>query len=204
MWLTNPTRFTSAHLVILAKLQFIIEQDENDYNKLNFKYSLFRPDFPMTNWIPQGASTDITVVSGAFEDWLSDVVSKYLESASIPDQWTELRNVQPMISSKSFTKEDLEAFTDTEKKQIEDSLSKFQQLIQEEMSPVKEQLDYIQEKLDYLDAAVDRLNRFDWKGVALSTVMGIATNLSIDTNTGKQIFDLFQQAFRSAIQFLPK
>src|SRR5258706_12271219 len=79
-----------------TNLQFIIKQDENDYNRLNFKYSLFRPDFPMTNWIPQGASTDITVVIGAFEDWLGDVVSKYLEFESIPDQWAEIRNVYTM------------------------------------------------------------------------------------------------------------
>ncbi len=109
-----------------------------------------------------------------------------------------------MASSKSFTKEDLETFTDNEKKQIQDSLSKFQQLIQEEMSPMKGQLDNIQEKLDYLNAAVDRLNRFDWKGVALSTIIGIATNLSVDTNSGKQVFDLFQQAFSSVIRLLPK
>lgn len=186
-----------------SSLKFIITQNSEDYERLSYQYSKFEPGFPKYS----AGNYGIDLICREYKDWLSKHVAKHMEFESIPDLWAEVKAIQPMISSKSFTQEDFEMFTEREKFQIQESLKEFQRLIKEEISPMKESLDNIQEKLDYLSNAVNKLNRFDWKGVALSTVIGIATNLSVDTNSGKQVFDLFQQAFQalgSTIRLLPK
>ena len=70
----------------------------------------------------------------------------------------------------------------------------FRVLVIAEFNPDREQLAQIDERLSYLDPAVDRLNRFDWKAVALSTLIGMATNLTLDTERGRILWGLFQQA----------
>src|ERR1700730_9725630 len=60
-----------------------------------------------------------------------------------------------------------------------------------------EQSEFINERLEYLSKAVDRLNRFYWNGVAISVVMSIAVNLSVDTERGRVLFNTFKAAFRA-------
>jgi len=122
------------------------------------------------------------------------------------------------MGSTSFTTEDFEMFTDREKVQIQDALAEFKRLVKEELEPIKKDmsqvkegcepikndLGHLDEKIEYLNESVNRLNRFDWKGVALSTIIGFVTNLSVDTTTAKHIYDLFQQVFGMASNLLPK
>ncbi len=56
--------------------------------------------------------------------------------------------------------------------------------------------------IKYLSAAVDRLNKFDWKGVALGTIIAIIIQLTLDTEKGQRIFEFFQRVF-SYIIYLP-
>jgi hypothetical protein len=182
-------------------IKFTARQSSNDLEYLDCAYTKFKPGLPeikMSEW------TNIDRICEIYKDWLAKDATKALELTNIPDQWAELMVIQPIISSKAFTQEDFEIFTENEKQQIQDSLKEFQRLIKDELDPMKEKLESIQVKLDYLSASLSKLNRFDWKGVALSTVIGIATNLSVDTSSGKQVFDLFQQAFGTVIRLLPK
>ena len=71
-----------------------------------------------------------------------------------------------------------------------------------EFNPSREQLRLIQMQLDYLSEAVGRLNRIDWRGLAVSTVITIAIQLSLDTEKGKLLFQLFQQAFSVSLKLL--
>ena len=47
-----------------------------------------------------------------------------------------------------------------------------------------------------------RLNRFDWTGLAISIVVSIAVNLSVDTEGGRLLFTLFKAAFRATTKLL--
>jgi len=49
---------------------------------------------------------------------------------------------------------------------------------------------------------VDRLNRFDWSGLAISIVVSIAVNMSVDTEDGRVLFTLFKAAFQATTKFL--
>ena len=53
----------------------------------------------------------------------------------------------------------------------------------------------ISQKLDYLTEAIDRLNKFDWRAVAFSTIMTISATLSLDTEKGSLLIELFKQIF---------
>jgi hypothetical protein len=80
---------------------------------------------------------------------------------------------------------------------LREALAVFEALIINTLSPDSEQLREIHSRLEYLANAVDRLNRFDWRGLALTTVIGVATTLSADTQTGRQLWGLFVQAMKS-------
>jgi len=56
-------------------------------------------------------------------------------------------------------------------------------------------MESIDDRLDYLTQAVDRLNKFDWKSLLISTIISISVALSFDTEKGKQLFNLFKQVF---------
>jgi hypothetical protein len=141
-------------------------------------------------------------VAFMLEVWINSVVVQYFVEEATEDHWERLKQYQPFISDSTFTQEDLQPFSLEEKVQIRSSLQVFQQLVVENYNPDDDQLEFIEERLDYLSKAVDRLNRFDWKGVAISTVIGIGINLSVDTQTGPKLLKLLEQAFQSVRLFL--
>jgi len=157
-------------------------------------YSEIKPDFPLSkNRMPSVSNKNIDGVSKLFRRWLSYNIKQYFELTAL-DEWEELQLAQPMLSTKSFTKEDFKKFTEPEKEQIRVSLSEYSRILEEELKPVKEDLEFIKERLDYLGNSLDRLNKFDWKGVSVSTIIGIITNMSIDQTTAARLYALFQQA----------
>ena len=56
-------------------------------------------------------------------------------------------NLEIVTDKRTFTESDLEMFTEDEKLLVRDSLSEFETLLRDEISPVKEDLKEIQEKL---------------------------------------------------------
>lgn len=68
--------------------------------------------------------------------------------------------------------------------------------------PEQAEMQIISDRLDYLSHAVDRLNRFDWQGIAVSTVLSIATTLTLDTDRGRVLWGLFQQAMSSVVHLI--
>jgi hypothetical protein len=60
-----------------------------------------------------------------------------------------------------------EDFTNEERQQLKLAIATFRLRLIETFNPTEEQLHVVLAKIDYLISAVDRLNRFDWKGVAL-------------------------------------
>jgi len=82
------------------------------------------------------------------------------------------------------------------------AVDRFRTSIVNDFQPSPEQIEFIDEKLDYLTKAVDRLNHFDWRALAIPTVISIAINLSADTERGRLLFRLFQEAFKSTFKLL--
>lgn len=150
----------------------------------------------------EGAYVDFAAILGFFKNWLSTEIGLYLEEQSLPDFWAQARGQIELLEPNPPTDEETAFFSKDEKAQLRFSLQDFKRLVEAEFKPEPEQLELINARLDYLTEAVDRLNRYDWKGVAISTVIGIATTLTLDTQRGQVLWGLFQTALRAAFQLM--
>lgn len=188
---------------------FIIQQNPDNFDQFLFDYTKYEPNFPFksdtfTNDIELALPTyeALSTIEPEFNYWLNAVVKRYLYEKEMPDLWSYVRNYTPLSSISSIPEEDYQPFSDEQKLQIRLGLKEFKKLVVENYNPTKDQLEFISERLDYLSDAVDRLNRFDWKGLTLSILTSIAINLTIDTQGGKMLFELFTKALQSVIKLL--
>jgi hypothetical protein len=184
---------------------FMVRQKADDYDHFTTNCTLFKPGFPLSKttdaYNEDMSFYDMKHVDMQLSDWARDAI-RYLAEETSPDLWTQLKTYSFFASTSSIPSEELQQFTDHEKIEIKASLQDFEEHIIEKFDPVQEQLDFIKERLEYLSQAVDRLNRFDWKAQALSTLTSIAINLGVDTETGNQLLQLFKQAFESITRYL--
>ena len=68
-------------------------------------------------------------------------------------------------------------------------------LIHKNLETTVEEQQVVNNRLDYLIEAMNRLNKFDWKSIAISSIMSISVALTLDTNKGQLLFDLFKKVF---------
>ena len=154
------------------------------------------------NILPPSVWVSIDKVERQFVEWLQEDVSPLLEERETQDLWTRYSGSIDAIHKFKTSEQEFEQYSDDEKIQIKQSVNNYRLLVIENFNPDDEQLEDINVRLDYLSQAVDRLNRFDWKAVAISTVIGIATNLAVESEGGRQLFELFQEAFSQIILLL--
>jgi hypothetical protein len=177
------------------------------------RYSCFNVGFPLRAYeVPICHDDNVTHVThelrishvhSAFDSWLREHIKPYIDEMVQPDLWTQIEQQKQLISADPLTDYETSSFTEAEKQQVRASIGQFRVLICESFPPTQDQLEVIDQRLDYLMAAVDRpINRLDWKSIALSTVVSIFITLSLDTNRGRQLFELFKQAFGGALHLL--
>ena len=136
-----------------------------------------------------------------FNRWIAQHVNACIAEESVPDLWETLQ-AEAFLSEKSIQEHDDSFFSEAEKVQIKIALVSFQYRAVKQFRPSADQLASIEKQIKYLSDAVDRLNKFDWKGVAISTLIGVCTNLSLDTERGRQLYGLFQQAMTAVSHLL--
>ena len=146
-------------------------------------WNVYAPGFPQDGEVFEW---DIKYVANHVAKWMLNSVQPYLADMEKPDLWTQyVEGIESIPAFKTFEGE-FEQFSDDEKFQIKQSISNYRILVIENYNPTDEQLEEINEKLDYISQAVERLNRRDWIGVAISTVIGIGINLGVDTEGGRR------------------
>ena len=82
-----------------------------------------------------------------------------------------------------------------EKAQIKLAINDLKLLIHKSLETTEEEQILVNKRLDYLIDAVNRLNKFEWKSVAISTIMSISIALTLDTTKGQLLWDLFKKVF---------
>ena len=184
-----------------SPLFFLARTRAEDYHDHDSRYVKFAPDFPKSDYLPRENWCGIDKIYDYFNDWLNNHVKLYLEELEVSDLWEQLEgnnlfNSDPLSNRSSIN------FTKPEKERITASIDHFRKLIEVEYSPTEEQLEIINDRLGYLTESLDRLNKVDWQGIAISTVMSISIALSLDTENGKNLFTLFKQAFTAALEYL--
>lgn len=196
------TEYAQVAFVIVLKdtpLKFIAGCIGKSFYLFIRKSTTFAPSYPMESSY-EGESIENTL--GAFKKWLNQVVKEYIKENEMPDNWAELEMYSSFFSGSNDPTEEPTEFTEAEKETVRQSINRFRRLVTETFKPSKEKEEFINERLDYLVKAVDRLSRFDWRGVAFSTIVSIAVNLSVDTEKGRIFYGLLQQAFQSALHLL--
>lgn len=98
--------------------------------------------------------------------------------------------------------EDTEYFTDDEKYSLRMSVETLRLSVVNTFQPSDDQLKVIDGHLEYLKHAVDRLNRIDWRAVAVMTSIQISTVLTLDTEKGRLLLSLFEQVFSEALKLI--
>ena len=77
------------------------------------------------------------------------------------------------------------------------SINELKGLIINKFELLEEQQKIVNDRLDYLAEASGRLNKFDWKGTLVNTIMSMSIALSLDTEKGKILLKLFQRIFQN-------
>lgn len=112
-----------------------------------------------------------------------------------PDLWSEYKNGNNSLNFNDIDCNDKDLFSISERKQISMSINELKLLINKNFETSVEEQNLINERLEYLINSTKKLNKFDWKSLTLSTVIGIATTLTLDVEKGKLLFELFRQVF---------
>lgn len=86
-----------------------------------------------------------------------------------------------------------EYFSQEEKSDIRARLNEFRELITDMIKLNESQYFQLNERLDYMSGALDRLDKVDWKGVAISTLMSAAIALNLDTSIGAKWLATIEQ-----------
>ena len=163
-------------------------------------FDLFFPSWTIysPNWKSTGANPSAWPETfQLFQKWLETTVKNYIDDQNTIDLWEEYLNGNSVVCLKSIDFDNQENFTPDEQQQLRMSINELKRLIVNKFELLEEQQKIVSERLDYLVEASKRLNKFDWKGTLVNTIISISIALSFDTNKGKILLGLFQSIFRS-------
>ncbi len=184
-----------------SPLEFIVRNPNRTHYEYDCRYVEFSPKFEESIYFPEtDYITNFDYICEIFEKWLKKQVTDYLDDLTEPDYWQQINDPDEFMSGNMA--EDTQFFPEHEKVQLKMAIAELKLLIIENFSPSDEQLKALDGRLHYLSDALDRLNRFDWRALILSSMMSIATALSLDTAQGKLLLGLFRKVFAGVMHFI--
>lgn len=184
-----------------SSLKFIIKSDPTSFDKFTSRYTRFNPGFTLSEFNP-ATYAQFENVAERFQLWLTSHAKPYLDDCTDVDLWDQYSRSYGSIDLQSLDFNEQSEFSKDEKKHISAAIQNLKLLIVTQFQLQGQEIKLIHERLDYLSDAVDRLNKFDWKSLVISTILGIITTLTLDTEKGKQLFLLFKKVFGSIPKLL--
>lgn len=166
-------------------LYFSISVPTDSYHSFKHSYVTMSPGFAYS---PEFKSENFGDLLDSFESWLEHHVKLYLEEKETPDLWSEISS---LVGGIAATEDETERFSEDEQGQLLGHIETFRLLIIEKSNANTEQLAKINDRLNYLSEAIGRVNRTDWRNIAIAVLI----NLAIDTQLGRGIFSIARQAF---------
>jgi hypothetical protein len=82
-------------------------------------------------------------------------------------------------------------FTTEQKEQIRIGFEELKLLIQTNYGATSDQMVIINQRLQYLLDATERLDRTDWKGIFISTVIGLVQTLMLTPERSQELINMF-------------
>jgi len=185
-----------------SPLDFEIRVSPANYREFECCGSIIAPGWIKGRIWPPIGHMPIEDILGQLRMWLRDVVTVYLKERDIPDLWATAQTESDLLVASLDDPQGADMFSSDEKALLRMSINKLRSDVIAEFQPNKEQLKEINNRLAYLSDSLDRLNRFDWKSILLSTAIGIVTSLSLDTQRGAQLLQLLKNAFSVTLHLL--
>jgi hypothetical protein len=155
-----------------------------------FSWTAYAPGFPTVRGSHESSPVEFIHIKNEFMRWLGRDVTKYIEDLNEPDLWTAYLGNPIRLDIARINFNEQGAFLQEEIVQIRFALHTLNQLIHDKFNTTEAQQQEVTVRLDYLSNALDRLNRFDWLGTLVNTLITIAIALSLDTERGRQLFEL--------------
>ncbi len=171
------------------------------FDEFDYLFVEFAAGYPWTDVRPDQGYVPFETVVAVFREWLATDVAPHLEDEALPDLWSQVNEARTMLSQVGQPRAG-EQFTDDEKTQVRVAIQQFQVLVFKTFEPPPAEQAVVAQQLERLASSVDRLDKFDWQGVALNTLISIGITLSLDTEKGRILFGLFQQALSYALHLL--
>jgi hypothetical protein len=183
-------------------LQFAVLVCPRDFNLFECSWALFAPDFPFSTRFPARNYIEIGVIAFKLKEWLANVVEPFLEDTTVPNLWAEAKTQSELFSSPPISGNEPGHFTEPEKALLRAAIAQVRLNIEATFTPPTDRSELVNERLDYLSQGLERLNRFDWRGILVSVMFNIATNLTLDTTQGAKLYQLFKEAFSTALHLI--
>ncbi|MDR6546546.1 hypothetical protein J2810_002605 [Chryseobacterium rhizosphaerae] len=184
--------------VIDSEMCFQFFNPFSSWEQFRYRYTAFRPILSISEFIPNNSqilNEDETFKH--FENWIRNHAVPFIEEMDSIDRWNNFQFEQNIFTLLDANILDNAPFTTHQIQYITSSTNVLRESIVERINPTEAQMQYIMERLDYLVDATDRLGKFDWYGVFLSTLISIAINMGVDTGTPQVLYELVKQAFSS-------
>lgn len=188
-----------------TKIFFKIINPNDNSEKFGFSYSTYPEyyeDRSYTKWTglfwQKPTKHYFIEILSELERWVRGSVIPYWQEENEVDMWERFLLSKEFVDENKF--DDKSEFSHNEKIYIKAELEKIKALIIERFSSGNDQKEFIEARIDYLIEGVDRLNKFDLKSIIISTAIGIATNLSLDTENGRQLISFFTNLFKKVYE----
>ncbi len=187
-------------ILLDSPIRFLIKPWLNSLTQFMYNYSQFVDGFSLSS---EYSYTDDINLSNKIKDWLDTVVRPYLDELNTPDLWERFLDDYADAKNQLGTPDDFQPFSDEEKIPIRLSINELSLSIKNNFNPNRDQLKIINDRLKYLSDALDKHNKFDWRGIAISSAISIMIALSLSSKQGHQLFQLFQKIFPTVLHLLP-
>ena len=186
------------HTIIKYKetpFYFSLTNSQDSYEEFECQFIQYAPEFPITQIFPDRNYAQFNYILDMFIIWVKDHINEFELDEFEPDLWSEYKNGNTTLNFNDIDFNDKNLFSIHEKKQIAMAINELKLLINKNFETTTEEQKLVGERLEYLIESTKKLNKFDWKSLVLSTVIGIATTLTLDVEKGKLLFELFRQVF---------
>jgi hypothetical protein len=178
--------------------KFVIRNAKNSYEDFDYQYVPYSPEFIMGG-MSEGF-VDFDEVHSELDEWIESNIKAYLEDEEESDLWQEFNRGNSTVNLNEINFEEKSNFSKNEKAQLVMAMNELKFLIHKNFDTTNKEQDLVNQRIEYLIDSIDTLNKFDWKGSAISTIISIAISLTLDTEKGKLLFELFKRV----LSIIPK
>ncbi|MDB5285977.1 MAG: hypothetical protein JWR05_926 [Mucilaginibacter sp.] len=169
--------------------KYILFQSPKDFDAFRCYATMFSPGFNVSSCF-YDAYVQIDEGLERFQHWIDTELQKYIKEETETDLYEEYLKGVNLVGIDNINYQETDHFSIDQKAQIRMGFQEIKLIIAQNYATTNEQIQLINERIDYLIEAADRLNKTDWKGIFISTIIGMITSLCLDSEKGSQLFDL--------------